>query len=70
MTPKTGINAILDVGGALLPRRRPCGHTDTVKSLDYSVDLLKRGVYIEHDCTAAVKRMISTDNPRRVLFGG
>jgi predicted metal-dependent phosphotriesterase family hydrolase len=37
------------------PERIVIGHTDTVKSLDYSVDLLKRGVYIEYDCMMAVK---------------
>jgi predicted metal-dependent phosphotriesterase family hydrolase len=37
------------------PSRIVIGHTDTVKSLDYSVDLLKRGVYIEYDCMMAVK---------------
>jgi predicted metal-dependent phosphotriesterase family hydrolase len=37
------------------PSRIVIGHTDTVKSLDYSVDLLKRGVYVEYDCMMAVK---------------
>src|SRR5882757_11176183 len=37
------------------PERIVIGHTDTVKSLQYSVDLLKRGVYIEYDCMMAVK---------------
>ncbi len=37
------------------PERIVIGHTDTVKSLQYSIDLLKRGVYIEYDCMMAVK---------------
>jgi predicted metal-dependent phosphotriesterase family hydrolase len=31
------------------------GHTDTVNSLQYSIDLLQRGVYVEYDCMVAVK---------------
>jgi predicted metal-dependent phosphotriesterase family hydrolase len=37
------------------PERIVIGHTDTVKDLQYSVDLLKRGVYVEYDCMMAVK---------------
>jgi predicted metal-dependent phosphotriesterase family hydrolase len=37
------------------PSRIVVGHTDTVKDLRYSVDLLRRGVFIEYDCMMAVK---------------
>jgi phosphotriesterase-related protein len=37
------------------PSRIVVGHTDTVKDLRYSVDLLKRGVFVEYDCMMAVK---------------
>jgi predicted metal-dependent phosphotriesterase family hydrolase len=37
------------------PSRIVIGHTDTVKSLQYSIDLLQRGVYVEYDCMMAVK---------------
>ena len=37
------------------PDRIVIGHTDTVKNLQYSVDLLERGVYVEYDCMMAVK---------------
>jgi predicted metal-dependent phosphotriesterase family hydrolase len=37
------------------PSRIVIGHTDTVKALQYSIDLLERGVYIEYDCMMAVK---------------
>jgi predicted metal-dependent phosphotriesterase family hydrolase len=37
------------------PSRIVIGHADTVKDLRYSVDLLRRGVYVEYDCMMAVK---------------
>lgn len=37
------------------PERIVIGHTDTVKHIDYSLDLLRRGVYIQYDCMMAVK---------------
>jgi len=37
------------------PARIVIGHTDTVKDVQYSIDLLKRGVYVEYDCMMAVK---------------
>jgi predicted metal-dependent phosphotriesterase family hydrolase len=37
------------------PSRIVIGHADTVKDLRYSVDLLRRGVFIEYDCMMAVK---------------
>ena len=52
-TAETQIDILTAEGVA--PERIVIGHTDTVKSLDYSVDLLKRGVYIEYDCMMAVK---------------
>jgi predicted metal-dependent phosphotriesterase family hydrolase len=52
-TAETQIDILTQEGVA--PERIVIGHTDTVKSLQYSVDLLKRGVYIEYDCMMAVK---------------
>lgn len=53
-TAETQIDILTQEGVA--PERIVIGHTDTVKSLDYSLDLLRRGVYIEYDCMMAVKR--------------
>ncbi len=52
-TAETQIDILVQEGVA--PERIVVGHTDTVKSLDYSLDLLGRGVYIEYDCMMAVK---------------
>ncbi len=52
-TGETQIDFLTSEGVA--PERIVIGHTDTVKSLEYSVDLLRRGVYIEYDCMMAVK---------------
>lgn len=52
-TGETQVDILTAEGVA--PERIVIGHTDTVKSLDYSVDLLKRGVYVEYDCMMAVK---------------
>jgi phosphotriesterase-related protein len=52
-TGETQIDILTSEG--VEPERIVIGHTDTVKSLQYSVDLLKRGVYIEYDCMMAVK---------------
>ncbi|WP_320668985.1 phosphotriesterase family protein [Patulibacter defluvii] len=52
-TAETQIDILTQEGVA--PERIVIGHTDTVKSLDYSIDLLKRGVYVEYDCMMAVK---------------
>ena len=52
-TAETQIDILVQEGVA--PERIVVGHTDTVKSLDYSLDLLKRGVYVEYDCMMAVK---------------
>jgi phosphotriesterase-related protein len=53
------------------PSRIVIGHTDTVKDLRYSVDLLKRGVYIEYDCMMAVKsggQVSENELQRRVQY--
>ena len=52
-TGETQIDILVSEG--VEPERIVIGHTDTVKSLQYSIDLLKRGVYIEYDCMMAVK---------------
>jgi len=52
-TAETQIDILTQEG--VEPERIVIGHTDTVKNLQYSVDLLKRGVYIEYDCMMAVK---------------
>ena len=68
-TGETQIDILTSEG--VEPERIVIGHTDTVKSLQYSVDLLKRGVYIEYDCMMAVKsggarRRARAEPPRRV----
>jgi len=53
------------------PDRIVIGHTDTVKNLQYSIDLLKRGVYIEYDCMMAVKsggQVADHEMHRRVTY--
>jgi predicted metal-dependent phosphotriesterase family hydrolase len=53
------------------PSRIVIGHTDTVKDVQYSLDLLKRGVYIEYDCMMAVKvggRIVPNELQRRVEY--
>lgn len=52
-TAETQIDILTQEG--VEPERIVIGHTDTVKSLEYSLDLLKRGVYVEYDCMMAVK---------------
>jgi phosphotriesterase-related protein len=52
-TAETQIDLLTQEG--VDPARIVIGHTDTVKALQYSVDLLERGVYIEYDCMMAVK---------------
>jgi phosphotriesterase-related protein len=52
-TAGTQIDILLSEG--VDPSRIVIGHTDTVKALQYHVDLLERGVYIEYDCMMAVK---------------
>lgn len=53
--PTGGTQIDILTAEGVAPERIVIGHTDTVKSLDYSVDLLKRGVYVEYDCMMAVK---------------
>jgi predicted metal-dependent phosphotriesterase family hydrolase len=53
------------------PSRIVIGHTDTVKNLDYSLDLLRRGVYIEYDCMMAVKmggEIVENELQRRIEY--
>jgi predicted metal-dependent phosphotriesterase family hydrolase len=52
-TGETQIDIILSEG--VDPSRVVIGHTDTVKDLQYSIDLLERGVFVEYDCMMAVK---------------
>jgi phosphotriesterase-related protein len=52
-TAGTQIDILLSEG--MDPSRIVIGHTDTVKALQYSIDLLERGVYVEYDCMMAVK---------------
>jgi predicted metal-dependent phosphotriesterase family hydrolase len=52
-TAETQIDILTQEG--VEPERIVIGHTDTVKSLQYSIDLLERGVYVEYDCMMAVK---------------
>lgn len=52
-TAETQIDILTQEGVAA--ERIIIGHTDTVKNLQYSLDLLNRGVYIEYDCMMAVK---------------
>jgi phosphotriesterase-related protein len=52
-TAETQIDILVAEG--VDPSRIVIGHTDTVKALEYSVDLLERGVYVEYDCMMAVK---------------
>jgi predicted metal-dependent phosphotriesterase family hydrolase len=52
-TAGTQIDILLSAG--MDPSRIVIGHTDTVKALQYSIDLLERGVFIEYDCMMAVK---------------
>ncbi len=43
------------VSEGVAPERIVIGHSDTVKSVDYSLALLRRGVYVQYDCMMAVK---------------
>jgi predicted metal-dependent phosphotriesterase family hydrolase len=42
------------VAEGVAPERIVIGHSDTVKSLDYSLALLRRGVWVQYDCMMAV----------------
>jgi phosphotriesterase-related protein len=53
------------------PARIIIGHTDTVKDVQYSIDLLKRGVFVEYDCMMAVKiggTILSHELNRRIEY--
>ncbi|MGX6449713.1 phosphotriesterase family protein [Patulibacter sp. S7RM1-6] len=65
----TQIDILLQEG--VDPSRIVIGHTDTVKALDYSLDLLARGVFVEYDCMMAVKvggRIARDELDRRVRY--
>lgn len=69
--PTGGTQIDLLTAEGVEPERIVIGHTDTVKSLDYSIDLLKRGVYIEYDCMMAVKsggQIAQNELDRRVSY--
>jgi phosphotriesterase-related protein len=53
--PTAGTQIDILVQEGVDPSRIVIGHTDTVKALQYSIDLLERGVYVEYDCMMAVK---------------
>jgi phosphotriesterase-related protein len=68
-TAETQIDILTQEG--VDPSRIVIGHTDTVKNLDYSLDLLKRGVYIEYDCMMAVKsggEIVPNELQRRIEY--
>ncbi|MCW4385061.1 hypothetical protein OH146_04650 [Salinibacterium sp. SYSU T00001] len=59
------------VSEGVSPERIVIGHSDTVKSVDYSLDLLRRGVFIEYDCMMACKvggTIIEHELQRRVDY--
>jgi phosphotriesterase-related protein len=69
--PTGGTQIDILTAEGVAPERIVIGHTDTVKSLDYSVDLLKRGVYIEYDCMMAVKsggQVATNELDRRISY--
>jgi phosphotriesterase-related protein len=53
--PTAGTQFDILLSEGMDPSRSVIGHTDTVKALQYSIDLLERGVFIEYDCMMAVK---------------
>jgi phosphotriesterase-related protein len=69
--PTGGTQIDILTAEGVAPERIVIGHTDTVKSLEYSVDLLKRGVYIEYDCMMAVKsggQIAANELDRRISY--
>jgi len=51
------------------PARIAIGHTDTVKSLEYSLALARTGVFVQYDCMMACKvggQLVVTELQRRV----
>jgi len=53
------------------PSRVVIGHTDTVKNVQYSIDLLERGVYVEYDCMMAAKvggKIVEPELQRRISY--
>lgn len=53
--PTGGAQLDILLSEGVQPERIVIGHTDTVKHIDYSLDLLRRGVFIEYDCMMACK---------------
>lgn len=68
----TGLGQIdILVSEGMDPERIVVGHTDTVKSVEYSLDLLRRGVYIEYDCMMAAKvggHIVESELARRIEY--
>jgi predicted metal-dependent phosphotriesterase family hydrolase len=53
------------------PERIVIGHSDTVKNVEYSLDLLRRGVYVQYDCMMACKaggRLVPHELRRRLDY--
>lgn len=53
------------------PVRIVIGHSDTVKNVEYSLDLLRRGVYLQYDCMMACKAggaLIEHELSRRIDY--
>jgi phosphotriesterase-related protein len=68
-TAETQIDILTQEG--VDPSRIVIGHTDTVKNVEYSIDLLKRGVYVEYDCMMAVKSggaIVPHELERRITY--
>jgi phosphotriesterase-related protein len=62
------IELLVDDEG-LDPTRLAIGHTDTVKSVEYSLALARRGVFVQYDCMMACKiggQLVPTELRRRV----
>jgi phosphotriesterase-related protein len=62
------IELLVDDEG-LDPARLAIGHTDTVKSVEYSLALARRGVFVQYDCMMACKiggQLVPTELRRRV----
>lgn len=69
--PTAGIQIDILTQEGVPPERIVVGHTDTVKDVQYSLDLLERGVYVEYDCMMTVKiggRIVQAELDRRVSY--
>jgi predicted metal-dependent phosphotriesterase family hydrolase len=59
------------VAEGVAPERIVIGHSDTVKNVEYSLDLLRRGVYVQYDCMMACRaggQLISHELQRRLDY--